>query len=115
MRAHSPFDVAMWGYLRGWGAGGAGSGFEAGDDGFDDALSFGGVGDLDGGGAGLFGGIVVAAGEDGVADEYHVGDGDVEDVAEFLDAVGLVDAGLGDVDGGGAAGADGEAGERDTR
>jgi hypothetical protein len=49
--------------------------------------------------AGLLGGIVVSAREQGVPDKNHLVNGNAENVSQLSDPVGLVNAGLGDVDG----------------
>ena len=76
------------------------AGLEACADRFDDTLRFMRVAHSDGLGARLLRGIVVSAGEDRIANEDHVGDGDAKGLVQLPDAIGLVDPRPGDVDGG---------------
>jgi len=62
-----------------------------------------GVPHFDGHDARLLRRIVISSREEGVADEKHIAYGEAKDLFEFLHAIGLVNARLGDVDRGRAA------------
>ena len=64
--------------------------------------------DLDGQGARFLGRIVVSTREHGISDENHFLDGNAENIPEFSNTVGFINAMLGDINGGRAAQAYGE-------
>src|ERR1035437_1841060 len=83
-----------------------GSRIQAGDDRLGDALGLVRTFYRDRNDAGFLGRVVVATDEQSIADEDHLLEREAEDVSQLPNAVGLVDAGFGHIDRGGAAHSD---------